>query len=94
MNQLATSKAYKHEDQTGACSEQRTLADRELASFFTAVKRLFGSEQAELAAEDWLRELQASSVLPDSVGDWRRITVRVAQRLAQRVSVPLMTAVA
>lgn len=94
MSQLATSKSYKNEDQTSACSEQRTLADRELAAFFTAVKRLFGSEQAELAAQDWLQELQAISILPASVGEWRRITVRVAQRLAQRVSVPLMPAVA
>jgi hypothetical protein len=36
--------------------ERLTLAERELSAFFRAVTDLFGAEQAELSAEDWLRE--------------------------------------
>jgi hypothetical protein len=35
-------------------------AEQELAAFFNAVKQLFGREQAELSAEDWLHELVKS----------------------------------
>jgi hypothetical protein len=33
------------------------MAERELFAFVTAVAELFGSDQAEISAEDWLREL-------------------------------------
>lgn len=36
--------------------EQTHLAERELSSFITAVKELYGPEQAMLSAEDWLVE--------------------------------------
>jgi hypothetical protein len=32
-------------------------AEQELAAFFNAVKQMFGREQAELSAKDWLDEL-------------------------------------
>jgi len=38
-----------------ACIEVMTMAERELSAFFNAVTQLFGSEQAELSAEDWLQ---------------------------------------
>ena len=34
-----------------------TMAERELGAFISAVTELFSSEQARLAAEDWLDEL-------------------------------------
>jgi hypothetical protein len=34
-----------------------TMAERELSAFFNTVTQLFGLEQAELSAEDWLQEL-------------------------------------
>src|SRR3981189_3024400 len=34
-----------------------TMGERELGAFIRAVTELFGSEQARLAAEDWLDEL-------------------------------------
>lgn len=63
-----------------------TLAERELSAFFNAVTRLFGSEQAELSAEEWLRELIEIGGLPTSAREWRLITAKVSTRLASRVS--------
>jgi len=62
-------------------------AEQELAAFFNAVKQLFGREQAELSAEDWLRELAESDGAPSSTRDWRLITVKASTRLATRVNV-------
>lgn len=64
------------------CAERITLAERELAAFVSAVTRLFGSEQAELSADDWLQELEASNDLPASAREWRLITNRVTKQLA------------
>lgn len=62
-------------------------AEQELAAFFNAVKQLFGREQAELSAEDWLHELAEIGGLPSSTRDWRLITVKALARLATRVNV-------
>jgi hypothetical protein len=63
-----------------------TMAERELSAFFTAVTRLFGSEQAELSAEDWLHELIAIEELPTSAREWRLITAKVSTRLPSGVN--------
>jgi hypothetical protein len=68
-----------------ACIEVMTMAERELSAFFNAVTQLFGSEQAELSAEDWLQELIEIDGLPTSVPKWRSITAKVSTRLASRV---------
>jgi len=68
-----------------ACIEVMTMAERELSAFFNAVTHLFGSEQAELSAEDWLQELNQIDDLPTSVPKWRSITAKVSTRLASRV---------
>jgi hypothetical protein len=67
------------------CPDLMTMAERELSAFFNAVTQLFGSEQAELSAEDWLQELNKSDVLGASTRDWRLITAKVSTRLAGRV---------
>jgi hypothetical protein len=64
----------------------KTIAERELSAFFTAVTELFGSEQAEASVEDWLRELIACNDLPASTREWRTLTVSAAARLARRVN--------
>jgi len=69
-------------DFTPACSEFMTMAERELSAFFNAVTQLFGSEQAELSAEDWLQELIEIDGLPSSAREWRLITAKVSTRLA------------
>ena len=72
-------------DFSPACTEFMTMAERELSAFFNAVTQLFGSEQAELSAEDWLQELIEIDDLPTSVPKWRSITAKVSTRLAIRV---------
>ena len=67
------------------CADLMTMAERELSAFFNAVTQLFGSEQAELSAEDWLQELIEIDDLPTSVPKWRSITAKVSTRLASRV---------
>lgn len=61
-------------------------AEQELASFFNAVKQLFGREQAELSAKDWLDELARIDALPNSPLDWRSVSIKASARLATRLS--------
>jgi hypothetical protein len=68
------------------CADLITMAERELSAFFNAVTQLFGSEQAGLSAEDWVRKLIEIDGLPDSIREWRLITAKVSTRLATRVS--------
>jgi len=68
------------------CIDLMTTAERELSAFFTAVTELFGSEQAQLSAEDWLHELIKIDGLPTSAREWRLISAKVSTRLASRVS--------
>ena len=67
------------------CADVMTMAERELSAFFNAVTQLFGSEQADLAAENWLHELIEIDRLPASAREWRLITLKVSTRLASRV---------
>jgi len=62
------------------------MAERELSAFFNAVTLSFGSEQAELSAENWLQELIEIDGLPTSAREWRSITTKVSTRLARRVN--------
>jgi len=68
------------------CADLMTMAERELSAFFNAVTQLFGSEQAELSAEDWLHELIGIDGLPTSAREWRLITAKVSTRLASGVT--------
>ena len=75
MNPLARYKTSKNPD--SRCADLMTMAERELSAFFNAITQLFGSEQAELSAEDWLRELTEIDGLPTSAREWRLITTKV-----------------
>jgi hypothetical protein len=57
-----------------------TMAERELSAFFSTVSQLFGSEQAELSAEDWLHGLIEIDGRPASAREWRLITAKVSTR--------------
>jgi hypothetical protein len=70
------------------CADLLTMAERELSAFFKAVTQLFGSDQAMLSAEDWLRELIEIDGLPASAREWRLITAKVSTRLPSRVNTP------
>jgi hypothetical protein len=90
MNELAGYKSWKNFN--FPCADVMTMAERELSAFFNAVTQLFGSEQAEVSAEDWLHELIGIDALPTSAREWRLITAKVLTRLARRVSAsPLST---
>jgi hypothetical protein len=84
MNSLARYKASKKV--SNPCPDLATMAERELSAFFKAVTQSFGSEQAELSAEDWLQELNGIDGLPNSARGWRLITAKVSTRLASRVN--------
>jgi hypothetical protein len=84
MNSLALHKSLKNSNP--GCADLMTMAEQELSAFFNAVTDLFGSEQAEISAEDWLRELIEIDGLPASTSEWRLITARVSTRLANRVN--------
>jgi hypothetical protein len=84
MNPLARHKPSNNS--SPCCPDLITMAERELSAFFNAVTQLFGSEQAEVAAEDWLHELIEIDGLPASAREWRSITAKASTRLASRVS--------
>lgn len=68
--------------QPANCADLMIMAERELAAFLGAVTELYGAEQAEVAAEVWLHELQAMNSLPGATtGDWRAVTVAALSRL-------------
>jgi hypothetical protein len=84
MNPLAR---YKHSTNSNpCCADLMTMAERELSAFFNAVTQLFGSEQAELSAEDWLQELIEIDGLPTSTREWRLITAKVSTGLSRGVN--------
>jgi len=80
MNPVARYKSVKSSNP--GCADLMAMAEQELSAFFNAVTDLFGSEQAEISAEDWLRELIEIDGLPASTREWRLITARVSTRLA------------
>jgi hypothetical protein len=84
MNPLARHNASKNFNKP--CSDLMPMAERELSACFNAISQLFGSEQAELSAEEWLHELIEIDGLPASAREWRLITTKVLTRLASRVS--------
>ena len=66
--------------------EQTHLAERELSSFLSAVTKLYGPEQAALAAQDWLDESQLIDSPPLSTErNWRAVTIAASARLADRM---------
>src|SRR4029077_9165385 len=92
---LRKSRIAMHETQTRAVDELTNsngpafakvtiMAECELGAFISAVTELFGSEQARLAAEDWLDELLLMETLPGLTSrDWRLITIAASARLAK-----------
>ena len=79
MNQPAINQSSK--DHTLDCADLMIRAEQELTAFFRAVMNLFGSELAELSADDWLNELMTTESLPSSTREWRGITLKASTRL-------------
>jgi len=65
--------------------EVMMFAENELAALYNAVLSIFGPEEARLAAEDWLRELEVMEWLPEpAIPNWRQPTFAAVQLLAER----------
>ena len=61
------------------------LAERELAAFASAVRELFGPEQATLSSAEWIDELESLNwAAGPGASDFRRITFAASARLAHR----------
>ena len=60
-------------------------AERELSAFITAVRQLFGPEQAWHAADNWMEELEQTDWISEAQAiDWRAVTIVAAARLVGR----------
>ena len=84
MNRLSHNEP--HQNGNFICAELKIRAERELSAFFSAVAELFGSEQATLAAKDWLQQLEVMRDLPASPREWRVLSIEVSARIAKRVN--------
>ena len=61
---------WKNND-SPADADLMVIAERELGAFIRAVTELFGPEQARLAAQDWVDELELTDALPGPTRrDW------------------------
>jgi hypothetical protein len=70
-----------------AVADLMVIAERELGAFIRAVTELFGPEQARLAAEDWVNELELMDALPGATRrDWASVTIAASAQLARRVN--------
>jgi hypothetical protein len=68
--------------------EQTFLAERELSFFVAAVTKLFGPDEAKVAADEWLDESDLMDSPPRSEArDWRSVTIAASARLTDRVDV-------
>ena len=73
--------------QSQAGADLMVVAERELGAFIRAVTELFGPEQAKLAAEDWVNELELTDALPGPTRrDWESVTVAASAQLARRLN--------
>ena len=70
-----------------ANADLMVIAERELGAFIRAVTELFGPEQARLAAEDWVDELELMDALPGPTRrDWGSVTIAASAQLARRLN--------
>ena len=72
------------------CKQQTQMAEREFSAFISAVNELFGPEQAQLSAVDWLDELELMNSQTGSTNrHWRAVTIAASARLANRLNAGL-----
>ena len=68
-------------------TDQMHREESELSAFIGAVTELFGLEQAQLSAVDWLDELELMDGRPGSTNrHWRAVTIAASARLANRLN--------
>jgi len=70
-----------------ADTEVIIIAEREVGAFIRAVTELSGPEQARLATEDWVDEVELMDALPGPTRrEWGAVTVAASVQLASRVN--------
>ena len=70
----------------GMVADLLLTADRELASFYGAIERRYGAEEARRAAHDWIDEAATMEWPVDGVlPNWRRVSIVAADCLASRI---------
>jgi hypothetical protein len=75
---------------TRADADLTAFAERELGAFIRAVTELFGPEEARLAADAWIDELELMDALPGPTRrDWGEVTVAASAQLARRLNTDL-----
>ena len=84
INKLSYSELSRNENCN--CDELLAWAEGELSVFFSAVTKLFGSEQATLATKGWLQRLEAMTDSPASPREWRVLSIAVSAGLAKQVN--------
>src|ERR1700730_9574991 len=63
------------------------IAEQELGAFIRAVTELFGPEQARLAAQDWVADVELRDCLPGPTRrEWGSVTVAASVQLARRLN--------
>ena len=61
-------------------------AERELTTFYTAVLRTYGPEEARRAAYDWIDEMETMNwPLDGAVPNWRHVSIMAADCISSRV---------
>jgi hypothetical protein len=61
-------------------------AERELASFYEAIEKRYGREEAQKAAHDWIEEVETMDWPSEgTIPNWRHVSIVTADCLASRV---------
>ncbi len=73
----------------GKCSESNSSllmeAEAHLGAFHQTVLRLYGPEEAQKAAEDWIHALESAPPCEEPIR-WRQLSLAGADRLATRLA--------
>jgi len=73
--------------QSPAGADVMIVAERELGAFMSAVTELFGPDQARLAGEVWVDELELMDAFAGPTRrDWGSVTVAASAQLARRLN--------
>lgn len=85
-NKETSSIAETQQASAGMMNDLLLTAERELASYYGAIERMYGSEEARKAAHDWIDKVETmDSPVNGALPNWRRATIVAADCLASRV---------
>ena len=88
MNERQPNQLYESKTQRSPADEDlMVIAEQELWAFIRAVTELFGPEQARLATEDWIDEVELmDALLGPTRREWGSVTVAASIQLAGRLN--------